>query len=124
MRPPNSLSLLLPLAVALLSPVAGSGGDHLKRDKKQAGGAATRLFGPAAASAAAGLGVAGMSDFVGFSYSRASLSPPSPRFIHFLTENLNINADFLPTFGSFEASRAGVYFFTYSFLTDKNSAAM
>jgi len=25
-------------------------------------------------------------DFVGFSYSRASMNPPSKRFIHFLTE--------------------------------------
>ena len=39
-------------------------------------------------------------------------------------QDLNVNANFLPTYGSFRASRRGVYSFSYSFLTRDNDMAM
>lgn len=92
----------------------------------------------------ANLRVTNLPNFVGFSYSRAAPNPPDRRFISFLQEvshnlhlikrtfespllalqNVNVNANFLPTFGSFECQRPGIYFFTFSFMTNKNDAAM
>ncbi|CAB4056890.1 unnamed protein product [Lepeophtheirus salmonis] len=56
----------------------------------------------------------GYEDFVGFSYSRALL-PPSSSFVHFLNENTNINADFVPKYGSFRVTQPGIYGFSFSF---------
>eukprot|EP00095_Tigriopus_kingsejongensis_P010384 maker-scaffold2509_size14967-snap-gene-0.3 protein:Tk10384 transcript:maker-scaffold2509_size14967-snap-gene-0.3-mRNA-1 annotation:"complement c1q-like protein 3-like" len=63
-------------------------------------------------------------DFVGFSYSRAAQNSPSPRFISFMQENLNINANFIPAYGSFKATQAGVYQLSFSFLSRENEAAI
>ena len=88
--------------------------------------------------------VANLPHFVGFSYSRASPVPRSTSFIYFLKEvnfihvrvygsriaipacfqDLNVNAQFLPTYGSFRASRGGVYAFTYSFVSRADEMAM
>ncbi|XP_059092825.1 uncharacterized protein LOC131888061 [Tigriopus californicus] len=63
-------------------------------------------------------------DFIGFSYSRAAQNSPSSRFISFMQENLNINANFIPAYGSFKATQPGVYQFSFSFLTRETEAAI
>ena len=45
-------------------------------------------------------------------------------YLFYSFQNLRVNCNFLPKYGSFEATRAGVYAFTYAFLTEKSEAAM
>ena len=45
-------------------------------------------------------------------------------YLFYFFQNLRVNCNFLPKYGSFEATRAGVYAFTYAFLTEKSEAAM